>query len=288
MFCQLIWTTFQVGNTADIKYPEPERNTLNPNENTNPLAWRSFTGLPTQEQSQYSKFSSSETHVSRVQSANPAGLSHPATLQITHRERNSGPSGSAEYHTTFAAPHSSSEGEVTRLEFEFDPQLLALLAEQMLVAQAERGQRITPLNDKLEQVKADVAESVRLELRKHEDRLLAPTSLVKQKDVDLVDMRARLGQYEKDLTNVRAKLEENEFELEAVRQRLTDAEESLTRSKAEAEALRAQTATGLVNGDQDQVSLRTVMERIRAIEAEIGSEGWNEKSIEEVGCRNEE
>ena len=173
------------------------------------------------------------------------------------------------------------------MEFEFDPQLLALLAEQMLAAQAERGQRITPLNDELEQVKADVAESVRLELRKHEGQLLAQTSLVKQKDVDLVDMRARLGQYEKDLTNVRAKLEENEFELEAVQRRLTDAEESLTRSKAEAEALRAQTVTGSVNGDQDQVSLRTVMERIRAIEAEIGLEGWNEKSIEEMECRNE-
>ena len=262
------------------------------------LAWKSFTGPPTQEQSQYPISFSFETHGSRLQSANPAVSGHPATLQITHEET-PGPSGrpleltgvnnkprrvpkddvsegSTEYHTNLAAPHSSSEGEVPRLEF--DQQLLAFLAAQMLAAQTERDQRITRLSNELARNSAL--------LREHEDRLLAQTSLVKQKDVELVDMRARLGQYEKDLTNVLAKLEANEFELEGVRLRLTNAEKSLTRSKAEAEVLRAQTATGSVDRDEGQVT-RSLMERVRAIEAEIASKGWSEKSIEEMGCRNE-
>ena len=328
MFCQLIWTALQIGNTGDIEYSEPERNAVNPNENTNQLAWRSFTGPPIQEQSQYPKFSSSETHGSRLQSANLAVSGHPATLQVTHyrhHERNSGPNGwpleltglnnkprrvpeddvsddSTEYHTKSAAPHSSSEGEVTGLEFDW--QLSALLAAQMLAAPTERDQRIAQLSDELEQVKADVAERARLELREYEDQLLAQTSLVKQRDIELVDMRASLrdmqakldglllfrdqqvGRYEKDLTNVRAKLEANESELEAVRLRLTDAEKSLTWSKAEAEALRAQTATCSLNRDEDQVTCR-LMERVRAIEGVITSKRWNEKSIEEMECRNE-
>jgi chromosome segregation ATPase len=95
-----------------------------------------------------------------------------------------------------------------------------------------------------------------------------------------------LPQYERELTNVRAKLEAKESELEAVRLRLTDAEKGLTKSKAEADILRAQTATGSVNRDEDQVT-RRLMERMRALEAEVTSKRWNEKSIEEMECRNE-
>ena len=174
----------------------------------------------------------------------------------------------------------------------------------MLAAPTERDQRIAQLSDELEQVKGNVAERARLELREYEDQLLAQTSLVKQRDIELVDMRASLrdmqakldglllfrdqqvGRYEKDLTNVRAKLEANESELEAVRLRLTDAEKSLTWSKAEAEALRAQTATCSLNRDEDQVTCR-LMGRVRAIEGVITSKRWNEKSIEEMECRNE-
>ena len=95
-----------------------------------------------------------------------------------------------------------------------------------------------------------------------------------------------LQQYEKELTNARAKLEAKESELEGVRLRLSDAEKGLTESKAEADTLRAQTATGSVNGDVDQIT-RKLMERVRAIEAEMVSKRWNEKSIEEMECRNE-
>jgi len=347
---------------------------------------------------------------------------------------------STEYHAKFAVPHSSTEGEVARLELE--RQLSVLLA-----AQTERDQRIARLTDELalknallEQVRANAAERARLELREYEDRLLAQTSLVEQRDVELVDMQERLEsenkritrqlnksreaadqhkneaerlkngmeelkanhetaiaqarkqagslqrdksdlrqsfdtlkaemarsnrrlprmgspmtpkgrersdlftpndremddvfspapstsrrhgdtsvmfsadgdfnsspdvspsrpiqapshpsdevealpQYERELTNVRAKLEANESELEAVRLRLTDAEKGLAKSKAEADTLRAQTATGSMNRDEDQVT-RSLMERMRALE-EVASKRWNEKSIEEMECRNE-
>lgn len=123
------------------------------------------------------------------------------------------------------------------------------------------------------------------------------TSLVKQSDVELVETQARLrdmqakldellisrdqqiGQYEKELTNSRSKLEANESELEAVRLRLTDAEMGLSRLteiKTEADTSRAQTATDFVNTDGYQV-IRRLVERVRAIEAEITSKQWNEK-----------
>jgi uncharacterized membrane protein YqiK len=93
-----------------------------------------------------------------------------------------------------------------------------------------------------------------------------------------------LPQYKREFTNLRAKLEANESELEAVRLRLTDAEKGLAKSKAEADTLRAQTDTGSVNRDDDQVT--RLMERMRALE-DVASKRWNEKSIEEMECRNE-
>jgi chromosome condensin MukBEF ATPase and DNA-binding subunit MukB len=95
----------------------------------------------------------------------------------------------------------------------------------------------------------------------------------------------QIEQYEEDLANVRAKLEAKESELEAVRLRLADAEKGLTKSKAEADTLRAQTASGSVNRDEDQVT-RRLLERMRALE-EVALKRWNEKSIEEMECRNE-
>ncbi|KAI0277395.1 hypothetical protein BGY98DRAFT_979974, partial [Russula aff. rugulosa BPL654] len=90
----------------------------------------------------------------------------------------------------------------------------------------------------------------------------------------------------RELTDVRVKLEANESELETIRLRLTDAEKGLTKSKAEADTLRAQNATGSVNRDEDQIT-RRLLERMRALEVEVASKRWNEKSIEEMECRNE-
>jgi chromosome segregation ATPase len=203
----------------------------------------------------------------------------------------------------------------------------------------------------LEQAEANAVEAARRagsELREYVDgQRLKWTSLVKQRDVELVDMQAKLdelllsrdqqtgeyerelasvraklkaneselgavrlrlaeaekgstpldelvvshdqqvGRYEKELTDMRAKLEANESELEAVRLRLMDSEKGWTKSKAEADTLRAQTAAGSANSrDEDQVT-RRLMERMRALETEVASKRWNEKSIEEMECRNE-
>jgi hypothetical protein len=275
---------------------------------------KSSTGPPTQEQPQHPKFLTSKAHgASRLQNATPAVSGRPASLQITH-EQSRGPNGRpleltgvnskprhvpeddvsedlAEYHAKFVAPHSSSEGEVTRLELE----------RQLSVSLAERDHRVAQLTDELalksallEQAEANAAEGAkraRLEVREHADRLLMQTSLVEQRvqaklDELVVSRDQQFGQYEKELANVRAKLEANESELEAVRLRLTDAEKGFTKSKAEADTLRTPTATGSVNRDEDQVT-RRLMERMRALEAEVASKRWNEKSIEDMECRNE-
>ena len=152
-------------NTDDIKYPEPERNAVNPNEKTTQLVWKSSTGPSTQEQPQHPKSSSSEVHgASRLQNPTPTASGRPASLKIAH-ERNPGPSGgpleltgvnsrprrvpednvregSTEYYGTSAAPHSSSEGEIARLELERQLSVL-------LVAQTERDHRIAQLTDEL-------------------------------------------------------------------------------------------------------------------------------------------
>jgi len=198
-------------------------------------------------------------------------------------------------------------GEVTRLKLE--RQLSVLLA-----AQTERDHRIAQLTDDLvrksaqvEQTEANAAEAAKragLDLREHADRLLTQTSLVEQRDAMLVDMQAKLRytqvrldelllsrdhrivRYEKELASVHTKLEAKDSELETVRLRLTDAEKGLTRSRAEADTLRAQTAAGFANRDEDQVT-RRLMERMRAIEDEVASKRWNGKSIDEMECRNE-
>jgi hypothetical protein len=92
----------------------------------------------------------------------------------------------------------------------------------------------------------------------------------------------QVGQYEK-----KRACPAKESELGAVRSRLADAENGLTKSKAEPDTLRAQTATGSVNRDEDQV-IRKLMERIRAFEAKMASKRWNEKRIEEMECSNED
>ena len=250
MFCHFIWTAFNVENTEDIRYPEPERNAVNPNVKTTRLARKSSVP-PTQDQPQHPKSSSLEAHdASGLQNATLAVSGRHASLQIIHK-RNPGPSDQplentganskpsrapegdvserpTEYRAKFVAPHSSSEGEVTRLELE--RQLSVLLS-----AQTERDQRFTRLTDELAQ-KSALLEQAEANLA---DRLLKQTSLAEQRDAELVDMQAKFNelllsrdqqvrQYEKEHGNVRAKLEANESELKAVRLRLTDAERGWT------------------------------------------------------------
>jgi hypothetical protein len=270
----LIWTATKTENAEQIKYPEHELNAVNSNGKTTQLAWMSPAGPSTQEQPQHPTSSSWEDGV------------------------NEGP---ITYHAKFAAPHSSSEGEVevARSEherfMEIKRQLLVSLA-----AQAERDQRVAQLTDELalkssllEQAEANAAETAKragLELPEHVDRPLMQTSIM-AKQSDSVDTQAQpeesessplsrdkqFGQYGKKLANVRAKLEATETELDAIRLRLTDTEKGWTESKAEADTLRSQIST-----DEDRV-MRRLTERMRAmIEAEMSSLRRKEKSRESI------
>jgi hypothetical protein len=91
---------------------------------------------------------------------------------------------------------------------------------------------------------------------------------------------------QRELTEIRAELKASKSESAAFRLRLADTENGCAESKAEADTYRTQTATGLVNTDEDRVVHR-LMERMQNMEAEIASLRWNEKSFEMMECRNE-
>ena len=93
-------------------------------------------------------------------------------------------------------------------------------------------------------------------------------------------------QSQRELTGMRAELEASKSESAVFRMRLADMENGCGGSKAEADKYRTQTATGLVNTDEDRVMHR-LMERVQAMEAEMASLRGNEKSFERMECRNE-
>jgi hypothetical protein len=209
----------------------------------------------------------------------------------------------------------SSEKKVARLEHEGIVDLKRQLSET-LAAQTERDRRIAQLTDQLaqksallKQAEANAAEAKKhagLELRKLQAKLdelmlsgdehlrtpLEQAQSALQKATSRAaspDERSQPAwEDETGLAEVRAELEGKKSELEAVRLRLTDAEDGWAKSKAEADALRAQTAAGLVNTDSDvDRVIHRLMERMRTMEAEMSSRRWNEKSIESMECRNE-
>jgi len=177
-----------------------------------------------------------------------------------------------EYYGKFSAPDSSEE--VTRLELE--RQLSVLLS-----VQTERDEELVDMKARLRDIQGKLEaneselEAVRLRLTDTEKGLTSLDELVVSHDQQVTDMRARL--------------EAKESELEAVGLRLADAEKVLTKSKAEADTLRAQNTTDSINRDEDRV-IRGLMKRMQAIEDEMsrGSKRWDEKSIEDMVCRNEE
>ncbi len=124
----------------------------------------------------------------------------------------------------------------------------------MSAAQTERDRRMAQLTDELAQNNA----------------------LLKQSEANA----------QRELAEVRAELEARKSELAAVHLRLKYAESGWAKSKAEADTSGAKTAGNLVNTDEDGV-LRRLTERVRAIEAEIASRRWSEKSFEMMECRNE-
>jgi hypothetical protein len=234
------------------------------------------------------------------------------TPQIT-RERNPSPNGK-----TKRVPERDDNRVV-----ELERQLSATLA-----AKTERDERLAQLTEELalkgallKQAEANAAEATKragLEPRELADRPLAQTSLVGQKDAELVKMQAKLDelvlsrdqalqtatsraavadersqraseqnrQYETELAEVRAELKARKSELESVRLRLTDAEIGWAKSKTEADTLRALTTAGQVSADEDRKT-RGLLERIRAMEVEMASQRWSEKSFEAMETRNE-
>ena len=286
-FLSFVRTASKIEDTEHIKHPETNTNAVSPTR-------KSYAGSRTQEQPQQSASSSEAHRASFLRNPAPAVLPHPASPQITHESDVS----SIGYNAKSAVPHSSSERDVARLELERQLSI-------SLSAQTERDQRIVQLTDELalalksallEQAETNATEAAKrsgLELREHADRLLMQSSRVKQRDVELRDMQAKplsrdqqIEQYEKELANMRVKLEAKESELEAVRLRLEDTEKGWIKSKAEADALRAQIAAAFVNRDEDQV-IRILMKRVLAIEAQMALMRWDEKGIEAMECRNE-
>jgi hypothetical protein len=215
--------------------------------------------------------------------------------------------GSTEHQANLVVPDAPPLKEIARLE---DGRLIELERQlsETLVAQTERDRCIAQLTDELalkiallEQA-AEEKKRAGLELRelqaKLDESLLSRNDLLEQAQSSLQKATFRAaetneprpsqpaGEHETEFAEVRAELEGKKSELEAVRIQLTNAEDGWAKSKAEADTLRAQAAAGLVNADVDRVMHR-LMERMRAMEGELESRRWNEKSIEEMECRNE-
>jgi len=256
---------------------------------------------------------------SPFQKAAPEELEHPASLHIT-REKNlslnglpsrpTGASGrprcvpeedddgrgSTEHQAKLVAPDAPSGKEFAWLD---DGRLIELEQQpsETLVAKPERDRRIAQLTDELalksallEQAEANAAEEKKragLELRKLQAKL--DESLL-SRDQALEQAQSALQkayeQSQRELTEMRAELEARKSESAAFRLRLADTENSCAKSKAEADTCRTQTATGLVKMDEHHIVYR-LMERVRALEAEMASLRWNEKSFEMMECRNE-
>ena len=218
-------------------------------------------------------------------------------------------------------PDASSEGEVARLEFERVVELERQMS-AMRAAQTERDQRLAELTEELalksallEQAEATATDRLHAQTSlKHKDAVLVRMQakldeLVLSRDQQVraleqaqsalqtaasraaaADERSQraceqIRQYETELAEVRAELKAGRSEFEAVRLRVTDAEIGLTKSKAEADTLLALTTAGLVGTDEDRMT-RVLLERIRAMEAEMASR-WSEKRLEALETRNE-
>ena len=314
LFCRFIRTASKIENTEDIKYPETEPNAVNPIERTTQLSWKSSTGPRTQEQPLHPTSSLSEAFsASRLQNATSAVSGRPAfmPMPITY-ERHRGPNGrpweltgvnsmprrvpendvsegSAEYYGRLTAPPYSSE--VTRSELE--RQLSGLLA-----AQTERDQLIARQTDELElksalleQAELNAAQEngrARLELRKYEHRLLAQTSLVKQRDAELVDIQSKLrnaeAKFDGSLVSFDHHTERHGDELANVRAELGD---GWAKSKGKGGKLHTVTTENLVDLNEDR-DMSELKEDTRVMKGQLASPKWNEKGKEAMECRNEE
>jgi hypothetical protein len=222
------WIASNFENSEDIKDPGPDPNTVSPSER-----------------------------------AISEEMDRAASLQTLE--------GSTEYHVMFSAINAS-EIEVAGLEHEHITELQQLLSKTLAV-QTEQDRRLAQLTEELalksallEQAETNAAEtrrSAELERRENTERLLVQTSLVKQKDAELGRLQAK---YETDVAEVRAEPEAKKLKLEVVYSRPMDAENSWTKSRAEAEA----------GSLQDQVTLwRNKYEALAKLYSEIRTEHFD-------------
>jgi hypothetical protein len=196
------------------------------------------------------------------------------------------------------APGAPSGKKIARLE---DGRLIELERQlsETLVAKTERDRRIAQLTDELalksallEQA-AEEKKRAGLQLRELQaklDKSLLSRDHALEQAQSALQKAPRAAedneQSQRELTEIRAELEASKSELAAFRLRLADTENGSANSKAEANTYRTPTATGLVNTDEDRV-VHKLMERMQAMEAEMASLRWNEKSFEMRECRNE-
>jgi hypothetical protein len=292
--------------TELLIYPKPDSRTVKHSEKTTQLGQKLSAGHPTQIPTSDDMGRPALPQTTRERDPSLNGLpSRPTGASGRHRrvpEEDDGGEGSTEHHAKLVAPGAPSGKEIARLEDGRFIELERQLSETP-VAKSERDRRIAQLSDQLvlksallEQATAKAAEEKKragLELRelraKLDELLLSRDQALEQAQSALQKAKLRAAEanersqpacdHETELAEVRA-------ELEAVRLRLTDAEDGWAKSKAEADTYRNQTPTGLVNTDADR-AVHRLMERVRAMEAEMASKRWNEKVFEMMECRNE-
>ena len=271
-----------IQNTERITYPDPDPDAVNPSEKSTQLVRESSGGS------------------SSLKKATP-GESGMKEMPETVRDVGDDNECSTDYPAKLVGPDASSEKEVARLEHERIADLERRLSERdrHILQLTEQLTKKTVL---LEQAEANTAEvEMRAGTKLHElqariDELMLSRNdhlrTLEQAQSALQKATSRAAEADershRELAEVHAKLEARESELAAVRLRLTDAEDGLVKSKAEPDRLRAgtQAAAGLVNMDADRV-MSMLMERVRSVEAEMASLRGNEKSIQEMECRNE-
>jgi hypothetical protein len=152
-------------------------------------------------------------------------------------------------------------------------------------AKKRAGQELRELQAKLDELMQSRDEHVRT-LEQAQSALPKATSYAADANERSQRAREQIGEYQSKLAEVRAELEEKKSELEAVRLQLTDAKDGGAKSSAKAEDLCPQNTAGPVNTDEDRVT-RGIMERMRAMEAEIASLRWGDKNFERMECSNE-
>jgi len=219
------------------------------------------------------------------------------------REEDDDGEDSTEHHARPVDPDAPFAKENGRLE---DGRLIELEQQlsETLLAKTERDRRIAQLTDELVMMKSallEQAETSAAEVRKRTglglrdlqaqlDESLLSRDHAREQARNALQKVSRVTeaneQSQRELTEMRAELEASKSELAAVRLQLADTENGCAKSKTEANSYRTETATGLVSTDEDRVVHR-LMERVQAMEAEMASKRWNEKSIEEMECRNE-